>query len=253
MPWAGERRRRTSGGGGGGGGGNESFDVAKIAGMVVKSKIALCVVCCCCLVLTLQFAVIGLFIVRDHVWTSFVHVGGGPAYYHKRNPPRKVGGVVEGNAAGNSGKVGIQSSALHLPALQAWGADLQSLTLADFEARARDPDDGSGDYAEKCGSLLLGSTEHHHDFTCRTIGGRCCCQSASHMGVWTVPTVSLLGAQKGGSTALLAYLMLVPGYRNAQAKELHFFDRTEVCAAAAAAAAAASCCCMRGRFRPSSG
>lgn len=101
---------------------------------------------------------------------------------------------------------------------------LKEFVLDDFIAVA--PNGDVNDGPEVCGDLLRGIGAYH-DYHCKTIAGRCLCQSDSHEGVWASPTVSLIGAQKGGSTAMLAYLMQHDHYRNAIAKEVHFFDRPE--------------------------
>ena len=57
----------------------------------------------------------------------------------------------------------------------------------------------------------------------------CCCRKrrrGGDEGVWRcMPTVVQIGAQKAGSTALVAYLLQHPDYRHTNRKETHHFDR----------------------------
>lgn len=155
-------------------------------------------------------------------------------YYTNAMPQTKKRRPVSSSNVGFPHKLAPESSGSHFPN-ELDNSDLLEYSLADFEKQEHKYQKNhgivlnmNGDGEEEiCGPLLLG-VNAHHDYTCQTILSRCCCQSASHQGVWTSPTVSILGAQKGGSTALLAYMMHVDGYRNAKAKELHFFDRNEV-------------------------
>ena len=204
----------------------ESPSISNILGLALRSRSAICLMVCCCLIFTLQFTVIGLVVFRDHL------VGSDHPYYMNSRPPPRAAG------AGSPNVRGAKPSAHARPEPGPGGIPrggpppdprLKRYTLEDFEEAAISARNSGVTWdknKEMCGDLLRG-VDAHHDYECRTIGGKCACQSPTHQGVWIAPTVSLLGAQKGGSTAMLAYMMQTKGYRNAIAKELHIFDRAD--------------------------
>jgi hypothetical protein len=52
-----------------------------------------------------------------------------------------------------------------------------------------------------------------------------CCCDASETSASCLPTFSIMGAQKSGSTALYTYFLFHPNFRPSAHKESHFFDR----------------------------
>lgn len=190
--------------------------------MVLRSRGALCLICCCCLIFVLQFAAIGLFMFRDRLFSP-------RGLYYFNEPQRAVrptvaggekpgrgvvgGGGEGGNDTGNApharGPGGPQSGPRGpdgLPRGTPFDPSLRRHTISDFLSASGSDSDGAAQ--EICGPLLLG-VDSHHDFNCQTLSARCVCHSPTHNGVYVAPTVSLIGAQKGGSTALLAYLLQV--------------------------------------------
>ena len=76
---------------------------------------------------------------------------------------------------------------------------------------------------------LLRTSDYSNEFSCTQIPGRShlskCCTSPTDKTIRCLPTFIIAGVQKGGTTALSAFLSNHSQVSFAAKKEVHFFDR----------------------------